>query len=181
MSVKELQAGLEILIRVKADVPKAGRWREALALVAAQVARAYEVTEREVAILLRTDDGMNLKFVYPLEMAEGPNNFPLASPSVAGKVVKSSRGVVDNAFPQTKHLGFYERLRLEGPKAGPIQKLVAAPIGGSGSTVGVIEVSRKGDDAAAAGADFTAQDLATLTEVGAVIAPYLQQLRPNLL
>ena len=36
MSVKELQAGLEILTRVKTDVPKAGRWREALSLVAEQ-------------------------------------------------------------------------------------------------------------------------------------------------
>ncbi len=181
MSVRELQAGLEILTKVKADAPRDERWREALSLVAAHVARTHKVTEREVAILLKTDDEMNLKFVYPLALGEGPNNFPLTSPSVAGEVVKSSRGVVDNAFVQTKHLSFYEHMRLEGPKAGPIQKLVAAPIRGAGPAIGVIEVSRKGPDLAAAGPDFTRQDLAALTEMGAIVGPYLLQLRPRLL
>ncbi len=180
MSVKELQAALEILTKVKASAPQDERWREALTIVANHTAQSFKVTEREVAILLKTDDGMNLKFVYPLALAQGPNNFPIASPSVASDVVKSSKGVVDNAFIQTKHLSFYERMRLEGPKAGPIQKMVAAPIRAAAPAMGVIEVSRKAADAAAAGPDFTAQDLAALTEIGAAAAPYLLQLRPKL-
>ncbi len=180
MSVKELHAALEILTKVKASAPQDERWREALTLVAQHAAQAFKVTEREVAVLLKTDDGMNLKFVYPLALGQGPNDFPIASPSVAGEVVKSSKGLVDNAFVQTKHLSFYERMRLEGPKGGPIQKLVAAPIRATGDAMGVIELSRKGADAAAAGPDFTAQDLAALTEIGAAAAPYLLQLRPKL-
>ena len=180
MSVKELQAALEILTKVKASAPQDERWRESLTIVATHAAQAFKVTEREVAILLKTDDGMNLKFVYPLGLAQGPNNFPIASPSVASEVVKSSKGVVDIAFAQTKHLGFYERIRLEGPKVGPIQKMVAAPIRGAGPAFGVVEVSRKGEDAAAAGPDFTAQDLAALTEMGTAAAPYLLELRPKL-
>lgn len=180
MSVKELQAKLEILTKLKADLPKEERWREALGVVASYAAQAFKVTEREVAVLLKTDDGTNLKFVFPLALGEGPNVFPLASPSVAGEVVKSSRGVVDNAFTQTKHLSFYERVRLEGPKTGPIQKMAAAPIREAGPAFGVIEVSRKGADPAAAGPDFTAQDLAALTEIGAVVGLYLLQLRPKL-
>ncbi len=112
MSVRELQAALEIVAKVKASAPQDERWREALTIVATHAAQAFKVTEREVAILLKTDDGMNLKFVYPLALAQGPNNFPIASPSVASEVVKSSKGVVDNTFAQTKHLGFYERIRL---------------------------------------------------------------------
>ncbi len=180
MSVKELQAALEILTKVKASAPQDERWREALATVAHHIAQSFKVSERELAMLLRRDDGMNLKFVYPLALAQGPNNFPIASPSVASEVVKSSKGVVDNAFTQTKPLGFYERMRLEGPKGGPIQKMVAAPIRATGPAMGVIERSRKGAEAASAGPDFTAQDLVALTEIGAAAAPYLLQLRPKL-
>ena len=180
MSVKELEARLEILINVKAGASREERWHQALTAVAAHTAQTFQVAEGEVAILLKTDDGTALKFVYPLAMGEGLNIFPLASASVAGEVVKSSRGQVDNAFARTKHLSFYERVRLEGSKAGPIQKLVAAPIAGARSPIGVIEVSRKGEDAAAAGADFTPHDLAALMEIGAAVGPYLLQLRPPL-
>jgi hypothetical protein len=72
-------------------------------------------------------------------------------------------------------------MKLEGPKAGPIQKMLVAPVRGTGLPMGVIEVSRKGPDAAAAGPDFTAQDLAALTEIGAAVAPHLQHLKPKLL
>jgi len=149
MSVKELQAGLEILVKVKAGAPRDQRWREALGLVAARVAQTFKVTEREVAILLVTGDGKSLKYV-------------------------------DNAFVQTKHLSFYEHMRLAGAKSGAIQKMVAAPIRQAGPAFGVIEVSRKGEDAAAAGPIFTAQDLAALTEIGAAVAPSLRQLKVKL-
>ncbi|HEY7677339.1 MAG TPA: GAF domain-containing protein [Candidatus Methylomirabilis sp.] len=181
MSVRALRARLETLAVAKVDAPKEERWREALHAVAAHAARTFQVTEREVAILLETDDGMHLKFVYPPPLGEGPNLFPLASASVAGEVVKAARGVVENAFAQTQHLGFYERVRLEGPKAGPIQKMVAAPIREAGPAFGVIEVSRKGADPAAAGPDFTAQDLVALEEIAATAGPYLLPLRPRLL
>ena len=181
MSVKELQATLEILAKVKSDAAPGDRWKEALNKIAAHISQLFKVTEREVAILLRTDDGNHLKFVFPLALSEGPNSFPLASPSVAGEVTKAGRGVVDNVFAQTKHLSFYERMKLEGPKAGPIQKMLVAPLRGTGLPLGVIEVSRKGADAAAAGPDFTQQDLAVLTEIGAAVIPYLQQLKPKIL
>jgi len=180
MSVKELQARLEILTRVKAEASPGERWRAALNVVGAHAARTFSVTEGEVAILLKTDDGTNLKFVYPPALAEGANLFPILSASMASAVVKSSRGLMDNAFAQTKHLAFYELVRLEVPKAGPIQKMVAAPILEAGPAFGVIEVSRKGADPAGAGPDFTAQDLAALTEIGAAVGPYLLQLRPTL-
>ncbi len=180
MPVKELQAALEVLVTAKADAPAEARWREAVTAVAGYAARQFKVTDREVAILLRSDDGLMLKFVYPIALAEGPNTFPLAAHSVAGEVIKSGRGIVDNAFAQTKHMGFYERVRLEGPKAGLIQKIMAAPIRTTGMAMGAIEVSRKGADGAAAGPDFTQEDLAGLTEIGTLAASYLQKMRPRI-
>jgi hypothetical protein len=181
MPVKELQAALEILVSVKQEVPLQARWQEAVATVAGYAARQFKVTEREVGLLLRTDDGRMLKFVYPLALAEGSNTFPLNAPSVAGEVVKTGQGMVNNALTQTKHMAFYEKVRLEGPKTGPIQKMIAAPIRtGTGPAMGAIEVSRKGADLASAGPDFTQQDLVALTEIGATAAPYLQRLRPKL-
>ncbi len=179
MPVKELQAALEILANPKADMPLETRWREAMAAVAGYAARQFKVSEREVAILLRTDDGRMLKFAYPLALAEGPNTFPLGAQSVAGEVVKSGRGLVNNTLPQSKHMAFYEKIRLEGPKGGPIQKMIAAPLRGTGMPMGAVEVSRKGEDGASAGPDFTQQDLAALLEIATAAAPYLQQLRPK--
>ena len=180
MSVKELQAGLEILVMVKAEAPPEERWSEALSMLAQHTAQALKVQPSEVAILLRTDDGTNIKFVYPPALSSGPNNFPLSAPSLAGDVVKSAKGVLDNAFAQTKHLSFYERMKVDPQKSGAIQKMVAAPIRGAGVPIGLIEVGRKGMDAAAAGPDFTAQDLAMLTEIGSAAAPFLLKLKPPL-
>jgi GAF domain-containing protein len=178
MPVKELQEALEILVTVKGEAPPGARWREAIAAVAGYAARQFKVSEREVALLLRTDDGRMLKFMYPVALAEGPNTFPLSAHSVAGDVVKSGRGIVNNALPQSKHMAFYEKIRLEGPKGGPIQKLIVAPIRTGGLPLGVIEVSRKGEDGASAGPDFTQQDLAALIEIAAAAAPFLRRLRP---
>ena len=180
MSVKELQAGLEILIKVKADASPEEKWAEALSMVAQHTAQIFKVAPSEVAVLMRTDDGTNLKFVYPRALSSGPNNFPLASPSLAGEVVKSAKGAVDNAFAQTKHLSIYERMKVDPQKGGAIQKMLAAPIRSTGIPLGLIEVGRKGADPASAGPDFTAQDLAALTEIGTAVAPFIQKLKPPL-
>jgi len=49
MSVKELQATLEILAKVKSDAAPGDRWKEALNKIAAHISQLFKVTEREVA------------------------------------------------------------------------------------------------------------------------------------
>jgi len=70
---------------------------------------------------------------------------------------------------KVKHSSVFEAVQLSGNKPDPpavhrhppdhhpnvIQKLMAAPVVGPEGTLGVIEISRKGVSAPAAGADFT--------------------------
>jgi hypothetical protein len=145
--------------------------------IAGHVAQTFKVPAENVAILLRTDDSLRLKFEHPPVLAEGVNTFPLATASLAGEVVKSMRGLAENKFIGTKHLAFYERIHKKDQSGAPIQKLLAAPIMSDQVCVGVIEVSRRGASAAEAGPDFTHLDQTALGNICSGIAGYLKQLR----
>jgi len=60
----------------------------------------------------------------------------------------------------------------------PIQKIMSVPVTRSGGEVmGVVQVSRKGLDAASAGADFSGEDLKLLEQAAEVLSrmPFLQE------
>lgn len=125
------------------------------------MALILQVCEREVAILLRTDDGAHLKLVSPVTLAVGPNTFPVTAPSLAGDVVKCGRGRMENAFAQTKPLGV-----LRG--------------GAPGGHEGRPDTEARRRPAPDAGPDVTPQGLATLIAIGSGVCPYLQTLRLGL-
>lgn len=181
MNVKELQAALEILSKADAPGTPEERWREAVSKVADHTAQRFKVSVNEVAMLVKTNDGMGLRFIFPQQLAMGANTFPLKIWSVAGEVVKNANGMVENQFAMTRHLSFYENVKLDAPKSGAIQKMVAAPLRVAGKAYGVIEVSRKGESVANSGPDFTKQDLTMLTEIADSISTQLQTLRPKVL
>ena len=145
--------------------------------VAAHISSAFKVTESEVAVLLKTRDGQELKFAYPPGLAAGANIFPLKVWSFAGNVAKTATGALDNAFTEKRHLHFYEHIKVDGPKSGPIHKIMAAPFKFEGEVFGVVEVSRKGPSAAEAGPDFKSSDLALLYDIVDRVAPYLGSLK----
>jgi GAF domain-containing protein len=74
----------------------------------------------------------------------------------------------------------FEGIKLEdgdSPTPTPIQKLMSVPIfGGDKAVLGVVQVSRKGKDAATAGPDFSHDDLHQLEDAAALIArlPWMQ-------
>jgi hypothetical protein len=98
------------------------------------------------------------------------------STSVAVRTANTRRPEIINNFAQTKHTSLFEAVELSGHKlALPvgadeksdhhvhlIQKLMSAPVVGPAGTLGVIQVSRKGISAPAAGADFMPADLQKL-------------------
>ena len=174
MEIRELVAALEALVKSEDKT----RWRKAVDLVAAAVVETFKVTPTEVAILVRTTDNLRLKFEYPAALSSGVNAFPLAATSTAGDVARSSRGLIENGFAQTKHLAFYERVKIKDAKASVIQKMMAAPIRADRLSFAVVQVSRKGETPADAGADFTPVDLAQLVEICDAVAPPLKALRP---
>jgi GAF domain-containing protein len=116
-----------------------------------------------------------LVFAYPPELAAGGTNiFPLSLPSVASRVVHEGASVCSNQATEERHLGFYERVAVEGLRPTPIHKLLAAPLRGPGTGVlGVVEISRRGERRLDAGPDFGPDDARTLERLAALAAAAL--------
>ena len=179
-SLYELQEHLEALLTADTVKPSEARWREALSIVGTHIATAFDITDSEVAILIKTRDGQGLKFAYPPALGAGANIFPLKVYSFAGNVVRTAMGAFDNAFTEKRHLSFYEQVKVEGPKTGPIHKIMAAPLKTESNIFGVVEVSRKAATRAEAGPDFTTSDLALLYDILDRSSPYLESLQPKI-
>lgn len=146
--------------------------------IANELAKVFNVKPMEVGVL-RVDKA-NLIFVYPVKL-HNVGSIPLnTTGSIAARTATTKRAEVINNFAQTKHTSVFEAVELESkPKeigkehdhtVHMIQKLMSVPVVSGANTVGVIQVSRKGPAAPAAGADFTAQDLQKLVAVAAALA-----------
>lgn len=146
--------------------------------IAAELSKVFNVKSTEVGIL--RVEKTNLIFVFPTKL-HNVGSIPLnTTGSIAARTATTKRAEVINNFAQTKHTSIFEAVELESrPKeigkehdhsAQTIQKLMSAPVVSGTSTVGVIQVSRKGPSAPAAGGDFTAQDLQKLVAVAGALA-----------
>jgi hypothetical protein len=139
-----------------------------------QLAKLFGVKEDEVGIL--RIEKHNLVFCYPVKL-HNVGSIPLnTSSSVAVRTANTRRAEVINNFAQAKHTSVFEAVELSEHKpAAPgaegetsdhhvhmIQKLMSAPVLGPAGAIGVIQVSRKGTSAPAAGADFMPGDLQKL-------------------
>ncbi len=121
--------------------------------------------------------GHFLKFLFPIEL--GCAGFvPLSSPAIASRTVTTSKAERFNCFARVKHVRVFELARLESSETRAdqhetqvIQKLMSAPvINGNAEVVGVIQVCRKGMNAALAGPDFTENDLKKLEFAADIVA-----------
>ena len=138
-----------------------------------ELAKAFSVKTDEVGILRL--EKQNLVFCYPTKLHD-VGSIPLnTSTSVAVRTANTKRAEVINNFAQIKHTSIFEAVELAS-SAGVdkhmhvIQKLMSAPVLGAAGTLGVIQVSRKGTSAPAAGSDFTANDLQKLVAIATQLA-----------
>lgn len=143
--------------------------------ICACVARIFHVKQTEVALLEL--GGTLLNFLYPAEL-KAAGAIPLSSSAVAARTARTKQAELFNSFTQVKHSSIFELVKLgdTGLDAQVIQKLMSAPVlARSGVVVGVIQVSRKAPRPAAAGPDFTPDDLRQLESValfvGRLMAP----------
>jgi len=138
--------------------------------IAAEIAEGFKVTVGEVAILELAPSGKQLNFLVPEKLAK-VGNIPMSSTSaLAVRTVRDRRPEMINSFTTTRHQTVFEAVSLGDKGAVPIQKIMSVPILLEGKAVGVIQVSRKGKGAGAAGPDFTARDLQELVQAAAVLA-----------
>ncbi len=145
------------------------------------LAKLFAVRTSEVA-LMRADNGL-LKFVIP-EQLKTAGSIPISSSSsVAAHTAASKKTQLFNNFAKVKHARVFETVKIttEGQdqsEQAAIQKIMSVPVLRSDNKViGVIQVSRKAFDLAAAGPDFTPEDLQQL-ELAAKVAckmPFLDQ------
>lgn len=152
------------------------RTRGVVEIVVDAVKAVCRAEKHEVALLALREKGSLFVFLYPFELGEGVNQFPISTPSIAGQVVKSGRGAIFNRAHDVPHLSFYERVRLRDTPVTEIRKLLAVPVRNAGAPpVGVIEVSRRSAKPAEVGADFTPADLAAVEKIATVAATALAQ------
>jgi hypothetical protein len=143
-----------------------------------RVAGAFGVKADEVAILLLTADRRHLRFVSPRQFAELGSIPVTKRDSIAVNILGKKAGEALNNVPQVRHVAFFESIKLR-ERPTPIQKMVTVPILNLGESVGVAQVSRKGETPAAAGPDFSSSDVQKLQGVFESLAPYLMQARPD--
>ena len=168
----ELERELGQLLEAAAGKSEAERRQAVLEALSATIAKAFALRPDELAILMVNPDRSMLRFVYPPNLADGGNLFPLSVPSLAGRVAQTGRSVLLNTAQDVSHLGFYERIRIKEAKPRRIQKLLAVGVKGPEEKIrAVIEVSRRGDRPAEAGPDFRPEDQQLLERLAAAAGP----------
>jgi hypothetical protein len=171
----------EILAAMVAQKEKVRDRRELLLDMADRIVKTvsheFELKLDEVAILLLSSDGRHLRFVAPRRFADLGTIPVTKRDSIAVNVLARRTGEIINNVPMVKHVSFFESIKLRD-KPAPIQKMVSTPLVVKGQTIGVAQISRKGDTAREAGPDFTPADLRRAQEMLDSVAPYLAEARP---
>ena len=130
-----------------------------LTSVGERIAKSLSVKTDEVAILAVSIRWKHLYFLIP-ESLKNVGYIPLSSTTaLAARTARESRPEINNNFTAVRHASVFEGVKVTSEGTEAIQKIVSAPILTDGRIVGVIQISRKGANAASAGPDFTADDL----------------------
>jgi len=149
---------------------------ERLQLAAEALRQAFRVKRDEVALFSLDPQKELICFLWP-EKLRTSGLIPLSTrDSLAARTIRENRAFVDNRFAATHHASFFERFRLGPGSDGepqPIQKIISAPLPGSGWVKGALQISRKGPDPEAAGADFSKAELQALIEIARVISRHI--------
>jgi len=136
--------------------------------ICACVAKIFHVRETEVGLLEL--GGRLLNFLYPAEL-KAAGAIPLSSSAVAARTARTKQAALFNDFTQVKHSSIFELVKLGDTGLDEvIQKLMSVPVlAKNGEVIGVIQVSRKAPRPAAAGPDFTPDDLRKLESVACFV------------
>ena len=142
------------------------------------VSHSFGCKSDEVAILLVTSDGKHLRFAAPRRFADLGTIPVTKRDSIAVNILGRKAGEAMNNVPMVKHVAFFETVKLR-EKNFPIQKMITVPILYDGDAVGVAQISRKGENPAVAGPDFTGADVQKAQKLFAKVAMLLMSARPE--
>ncbi|BCR03042.1 hypothetical protein DESUT3_01110 [Desulfuromonas versatilis] len=149
---------------------------ERLKAVAQALSQAFRVTVDEVAVFVLDAETQVLRFRWPLKLKTS-GLVPLSSAeSLVARTARENKAFLNNRFASAAHTSIFEHFRLgseEGGRPLPIQKIISAPLAADGGIRGVVQVCRKGADAAAAGGDFGKPELSALVKIARVVARHI--------
>jgi hypothetical protein len=133
--------------------------------LAGKIAKELRVKADEVAILAVSNRWRHLHFLVPAAL-KNVGFVPITSNSaLAARTARESRPEINNNFSGVRHATVFEGVKAATTTGESIQKIVSAPILNDGKVVGVIQISRKSDNPATAGPDFTADDLGKVVAI----------------
>lgn len=175
--MQELIKILEAIAKLKGTPDECLLFEKTNEAIADYIVKNLGVSEDCVAILLLKDAGKVFRFAYPLELFKGQSNvFPVSRNNIAGQVILSERGNVENNLSRVPHFGVYEKAKIKGKTPKPIQKMVTAPlILPDKNMLGVIQISKRGETPQEAGPDFAPADLGKLNQVCQIAAPFIKK------
>ena len=146
-----------------------------LSSVADRIGKTIGVKSNEVAILGVSTRWRHLYFLVP-EGLKNVGYIPLSSNSaLAARTARESRPEIVNNFASVRHATVFEGVKVAGDSGEAIQKIISAPILSGETVVGVIQISRKGENANSAGPDFTPSDLGKVLAVCKPLGKLLQR------
>lgn len=170
---KGLATELGQLVERFAQEPKAIE-SDSLDRVADQLAKCFGVQTDEVAVLVLSHGGKILKFLIP-EKFQTVGTIPVTSiASLAARTAREKRAELANNFTTARHASVFEGIPLGGRSGEQIHKIMSAPILDGNKTVGVVQISRKGQTVNDAGPDFTQQDLRELISITEVLGRFIK-------
>ena len=173
-ATKAAKASVSELERMLSESPSSDK-------ACVKLAQILRVRRNEVA-LLRLEKG-SLRFIFPPELRSA-GVLPLTGSAVAARTAATRTPLLSNTFMRVKHVSLFEAVKLgaeiedRSQEQMPIQKIISVPVAPAGGNVmGVVQISRKGLDAALAGADFTGEDLKQLEQAAEILArmPFMQE------
>jgi GAF domain-containing protein len=135
------------------------------------ISKNFGVQTHEVAIMGLTSDERSLRFLAP-DNLRTIGQVPLSSGnSLAARTFREKRAEVINHFTVVPHASVFEGVPVnEEQRTPPIQKIMSSPIILDSRAIGVVQVSRKSNTMADAGADFTQSQLRELKIVSDALA-----------
>jgi hypothetical protein len=144
--------------------------------LAEKIAKELRVKVDEVAILAVSHRWRHLHFLVPAAL-KNVGFVPLTSNSaLAARTARESKTEINNNFSGVRHATVFEGVKSATTTGESIQKIISAPILNEGKVVGVIQISRKGETQAAAGPDFTNDDLRRVVAICGPLGKLVNQL-----
>lgn len=175
----DIKSVLEQLKIMQAKSYEGNPFQDALKKIVEFYMGQFSVREDEVSIFLTDKDKAVLSFAYPQYLVDS-GMIPITSPDAFTVYIYNlGRGTIDNSFSQQKHLHLFETIPTPDKKIKPIWKIMGTVMRDRDLKFGVIEISRKAEDAREAGQDFNPDNLNFLDLTMGQIAPVLRKLVPE--